>query len=604
MTKSATRSARKSAPPRHAADPVTIEIVRQGIMAVTADMRTELMRAAPSPRVYAAQEFAAGLFTPTGETVSAAVGAPLLIRGMAHAVGAAIRHPQADAMAPGDVYITSDPGVTGTSPEHVAVMAPVFLKDTVANWCACVAHWPDVGGAEAGMTTDVFAEGLQLPLLKYSDRGRVNDDLAAVIALNVRSPGDSLAVLAAQLTAVTAGGRRFLEIIARHGRDGTQAAIAAILDHSEARARATVQAIPDGVYEAESFMDDDGVTLGLPVAIRVRATVAGDQLTIDLSGLSPKVRGFYNGGTAAGEACAELAFRCLITPHDTLLDDGPLRCLKTVLPPGRVLSAGRPAAMRSWPTLALSVVDTVFKALAPALPERAVAAHHADPVIATVHGSNGRAAEAKTAAPFAGSLGPLAGGFGATQSGDGVSAAAIGHGRGVATEEIEARLPLVVECHALVPDSGGAGRHRGGLGVERVVRALTDITLTTRAERAHCRPWGVAGGRDARANAVALRINGHWKTEFTNAKLPGVAIHAGDAFRLRSGGGGGYGPPLERPVAEVCHDVRQGYVSAHDAGVFYGVVIDPQTARVNEPATALIRGASLPLLAPPDRERS
>ena len=603
------KPASRSAPPPRAADPVTIEIVRQGVMAVASDMKTTLMRVAAVPAIDEAEAFAAGLFTPAGETVAAAVGTPMLIRGMARAVCASLERFGADAVAPGDVYITNDPAVTGSGLDHVAVTLPVFLKNALVGFACCVARWPDIGGAEGGTTTDVFAEGLQLPVLKYHDRGKLNEDLAGIVALNVRDPDAVRAVLAAQVAAVASGERRFLELVACHGREETADAIAAVMDRSEARARAAVRAIPDGVYEAESFLDDDGVTLALPVVLRVRAAIAGDEVTVDLSGLSRQVRGFYNGGAAAGEAVAEFAFRCLIAPADGLLDDGALRCLKTVLPPGRVLGAVRPAAMRSWTTCAATVADTVFRALAPAVPERVIAGHHADPVVAVFHGSRGktttRTAEAGTAVPFAGTLGPLGGGFGAKRSGDGIAAAAaIGAGRSQPTEEIEAKFPLVVERHALVPDSGGPGRHRGGLGVERVVRARADLTLSTRADRAHCRPWGLAGGRDGRANAVALRLNGHWKTEFTNAKLPAAPIRAGDAFRLRSGGGGGYGPPLERPVADVLHDVRQGYVSAHEAGVFYGVVVDPQTFRVNEPATALIRGDAMPLLPPPEQEGS
>ena len=157
-------------------------------------------------------------------------------------------------------------------------------------------------------------------------------------------------------------------------------------------------------------------------------------------------------------------------------------------------------------------------------------------------------------------------------------------------EQVEAKFPIVVERYALVPDSGGAGRHRGGLGVERVVRARTAVTLNTQTERAHCRPWGLGGGRDGTGNAVALRLGGAWKTDFPNAKVLVAQIKPGDAFRLRSGGGGGYGAPLERPVADVREDVRQGYVSVHEAAEFYGVVIDAATCEVDEAATALLRG--------------
>ena len=159
-----------------------------------------------------------------------------------------------------------------------------------------------------------------------------------------------------------------------------------------------------------------------------------------------------------------------------------------------------------------------------------------------------------------------------------------------------AKFPLVIERYALVPDSGGAGRHRGGLGVERVVRARSHVTVNTQIDRAHCRPWGLAEGGDGKGNSVALRIDGAWKTDFPNAKVLVAQVKAGDAFRLRSGGGGGYGSPLTRPVEDVRNDVRQGYVSVEEAATLYGVIVDPVTFVVDEEATARRRAA---LAAPP-----
>ena len=170
-------------------------------------------------------------------------------------------------------------------------------------------------------------------------------------------------------------------------------------------------------------------------------------------------------------------------------------------------------------------------------------------------------------------------------------------------ELIEAKFPLVIERYALVPDSGGAGRHRGGLGVERVVRARSHVTVNTQIDRAHCRPWGLGGGGDGKGNSVALRIDGAWKTDFPNAKVLVAQVKAGDAFRLRSGGGGGYGSPLTRPAEDVRNDVRQGYVSVEEAATLYGVVVDPVTFAVDEEATARRRAALAALAGVDRRER-
>jgi N-methylhydantoinase B len=572
---------------RRPVDPVIAEIVRNGVMAVTEEMKTNLMRTAYNMIIYEALDFTVGLFTPEGETVSIGIGLPMFIRGMAETVKAKIRHFGRDGIKPGDIYVTNDAYITGSHLNHVTLTLPVFHKGALVAFSCCMAHWIDIGGTLGGMTTDIFSEGLQIPILKYQDRGKVNEDLVEIIRQNVRIPNRALGDLRAQVTAVTTGERRFLELIARYGRDEVAAAIAAIMDRSEAVARAHTKSIPDGVYEAESFMDDDGIAVGKPIPIRVRVEVKGEEMTIDLTEVSRQVRGFYNSGITTGHACAQVAYKCLTSPTDYPINDGSFRSLKTIVPPGRVISATRPAPMRWWMTFPMTIVDTVFKALAPAIPDRVIAGHHADLLVAQFHGFN-----PKTSEFFMGNFGPLGGGWGAKRAEDGVSGTvAINDGdtHNSPNEQIEAKFPLVIERYALVLDSGGAGRHRGGLGVERVVRARTDITLNTQIERAHCRPWGLAGGRDGKGNSVALRFGTHWKTDFPNAKVLVAQIKAGDAFRLRSGGGGGYGSPLDRPAEDVRNDVQQGYVSVHEAAVFYGVAIDADTFKVNEGATLLLR---------------
>jgi N-methylhydantoinase B len=577
------RKARKTA----TLDPVIAEIVRNGVIAVTGEMKTNLMRTAYNMIIYEALDFTVGLFTPQGETVSIGIGLPMFIRGMAETVKAKIAHFGIDNMRPGDIYVTNDSYITGSHLNHMTLTLPVFHRGDLVGFSCCMAHWIDIGGQLGGMTTDIFAEGVQIPILKYQDRGKVNEDLVAIIRQNVRLPSRAVGDLRAQVTAVKTGERGFLGLIARYGRESVQAAIAAIMDRSEATARAHTRSIPDGVYEAESFMDDDGISVGKPIPIRVRVTVKGDEMTIDLSGVSRQVRGFYNSSITTGYACAQVAYKCLTSPTDYPINDGSFRSLNVIVPPGRVVSATRPAPMRLWMTYPMTIVDTVFKALAPVIPDRVIAGHHADLLIAQFHGIN-----PKTSEFFIGNFGPLGGGWGAKRSEDGVSGTVAmndGDTHNSPNEQVEAKFPIVVERYALVPGSGGAGRHRGGLGVERVVRARSHVTVNTQIDRAHCRPWGLDGGGDGKGNSVALRLDGAWKTDFPNAKVLVAQVKAGDAFRLRSGGGGGHGSPLARPVEDVRNDVRQGYVSAEDAAALYGVVIDPETFVVDEEATKRLR---------------
>ncbi|MBV8537243.1 MAG: hydantoinase B/oxoprolinase family protein [Alphaproteobacteria bacterium] len=574
---------------RGKADPIITEIVRNGVIAVTEEMKTNLMRTAYNIIIYEALDFTVGLFTADGQTVSIGIGLPMFIRGMAETVKAKIRHFGKDGIRPGDIYITNDAYTTGSHLNHVTLTMPIFHKGVLVGFSCCMAHWLDIGGLLGGMSTDIFAEGLQIPYLKYQDRGVVNQDLVDIIRMNVRLPSRAIGDLRAQVTAVKTGERRFLQLIERYGREPVLASIAAIMDRAETAARSRTTSIPDGVYEAESFMDDDGVDVGKPIPIRVKVTVKGDEMTIDLSDVSRQVRGFYNSGITTGHACAQVAYKCLTSPTDYPINDGSFRSLKTIVPPGRVISATRPAAMRWWMTFPMTVVDTIFKALAPAIPDRVIAGHHADLLVAATHGINPATKEF-----FIGNFGPLGGGWGAKQREDGVSGTVCindGDTHNAPNEQTEAKFPLVVESYALVPDSGGAGRNRGGLGVERVVRARCNMVFNTQIDRAHCKPWGLEGGEAATGNEVALRQGGAWKADFPNAKVLVAALKTGDAFRLRSGGGGGYGSPLERRIEAVQHDVRQGYVTAQAAAELYGVVIDPETFEVDLSATENARAA-------------
>jgi N-methylhydantoinase B len=574
---------------RRRADPVITEIVRNGLIAVTEEMKTNLMRTAYNIIIYEALDFTTGLFTPLGETVSIGIGLPMFIRGMAETVKAKIRHFGSDGIKPGDIYVTNDAYLTGSHLNHVTLTLPIFHRGTLVGFSCCMAHWLDIGGTLGGMTTDIYAEGLQIPILKYQDRGTVNSDLVDIIRQNVRLPSRAMGDLRAQVTAVKTGERRFLELVERYGREPVLDGIAAIMDHADKSARARTRTIPDGIYQAESYMDDDGIDIGKPVPIRVKVEVKGDRMVIDLTEVARQVRGFYNSGITTGHACAQVAYKCLTSPTDYPINDGSFRSLTSIVPPGRVVSATRPAPMRWWMTYPMTIVDTIFKALAPAIPDRVIAGHHADLLVAACHGINPKSAEF-----FIANFGPLGGGWGAKQKQDGVSATVCindGDTHNSPNEQAEAKFPLVVESYRLVPDSGGAGRHRGGLGVERVVRARTAITMNTQIERAHCKPWGLQGGLAGTGNDVALRLAGSWKTDFPNAKVLVAALKAGDAFRIRSGGGGGYGAPLERPPELVREDVRQGYVSIAAAAELYGVVIDPVTFVIDWRATERLRAA-------------
>ena len=568
-------------------DPVVTELVRNGVMAVTEEMKTNLMRTAYNVIIYEALDFTTGLFTADGRTVSIGLGLPMFIRGMAETVKAKLAH-FGDDIEPGDILVTNDSYITGSHLNHVTLSLPVFFEDELVGFSCCMAHWLDIGGVLGGMTTDIFSEGLQLPILKLQKRGVLNQDIVDIIKMNVRIEERAMGDLRAQLTAVRTGERRFLELLGRYGKAPVLGAIEDIMDKSEAAARARTRTIPDGVYDAESFMDDDGIDIGKDIPIRVKVIVEGDRMTVDLSDVSGQVRGFYNSGITTGYACAQVAYKCLASPTDYPINDGSFRPLTVIIPPGRVVSAIRPAPMRWWMTFPMTVVDTVFKALAPAIPDRVIAGHHADLILATLFGISPRDRRLVIA-----SISHVGGGWGAKMTEDGINCTIAmndGDTHNGPVEMMETKYPFVIDRYALLPDSGGPGRFRGGLGAERVVRPLIDLRVTTHMDRTRCAPWGLMGGGEGAANRVSLQLDGALNDNLPNAKVISRQLKSGDRLIARGGGGGGFGPAWERPVDKVREDVRQGYVSADAARDRYGVALDAETLAIDEEETARLRG--------------
>jgi N-methylhydantoinase B len=514
----------------------------------------------------------------------------MFTRGMAETVKASVAHFGIENLVEGDILITNDAYLTGSHLNHVTLTLPIFDGGELVGFSCCMAHWLNIGGVLNGITTDIYAEGLQIPILKLQSAGVVNQDLVDIIMMNVRIPERARGDLRAQMTAVKTGEKGYLDLVRRYGRDEVLASIGEILDQSERAARSHTRTIPDGVYEAESFMDDDGIDIGKHIPVRVKVIVKGDEMTIDLSDCSPQVRGFYNSGPSTGVACAQVAFKCLTSPGDYPINEGSFRALKVIAPPGKFISAIRPAPMRQWMCYPMTVVDTIFKALAPAIPERTIAGHHACLILCQVTGIDRRDGRF-----FIGSVGHTGGGWGAKASEDGMCVTVAmndGDTHTSPVEMIESKYPMMMDYYRLVPDSGGAGRYRGGLGGERRVVARQDITISTNIDRALCAPWGLSGGLDGFPNRVALKVGGKLNDNLPNAKVPQQLLRKGDEVMVRGGGGGGFGPPHEREPERVREDVRQGYVTVDAARDLYGVSIHPETFEIDAEATSRLRAAA------------
>ena len=552
------------------ADAVLTEIVRNGVLAVTEEMKINLMRTAYNMIIYEALDFTVGLYTAKGDTVSIGLGLPSFIRGMSNTIKEKIKH-FGKNIGPGDILVTNDAYITGSHLHHFTFSIPIFFEGKLSGWSCCMAHWPDVGGVLGGVTTDIYSEGIQVPILKYQTAGVVNQDLVDIIRNNVRIPERAMGDLRAQIIAVTTGERRFLELLHRYGQLPVLNAIDRIMDISEAKARAQTKAIPDGVYEAESFMDDDGVEIGKRIPIKVKVIKKGDRMTIDLTGVSPQVRGFYNSGPSTGISCAQVAYKCLTSATDYPINEGSFRALETIVPEGTVVSAVKPAAMRWWMTYPMTVIDSIFKAMYAAMPDKVIAGHHADLGLAMVNGIS-----PKDGRFFLSSVGPSGGGWGAKFNEDGMSATVCmndGDTHNNPIEQMEAKFPLMYLKHSLRQNSGGPGRFRGGLGTEQIIMARSNMNFNAQVDRMHCQPWGLEGGLSGMGNKVNLNQSGEIFDQFPNAKVLLKRLNKGDTFTLLTGGGGGFGPPVERDPERVKNDLRQGYICKESAKKIYKVAM-------------------------------
>jgi N-methylhydantoinase B len=320
-----------------------------------------------------------------------------------------------------------------------------------------------------------------------------------------------------------------------------------------------VRAIPDGVYSASSFLDDDGRDFSKTIPINVRVEVHGDELTIDFSEVADQVPGFINCGASGGMAAARVAFKALTSPKSEV-NEGSFRALRVVLPPGKLLSAKRPAPIGGWSLSLPTVLDTILRALAPVLPERIPAAHKGDMggyAIFGVHPKTGRRYVCQNI---------IGGGWGGRPFEDGASSAVSmcqGDVKNTPIELQELYYPLLYERHAFRPDSGGAGKFRGGIGVEVRVKALNEMLVSRNTDRLKCPPWGLFGGAEGQTNQTLLERNGR------EEKLPGkfshLLVHRGETVAFLTAGGGGYGEPSERDSSAVRSDVDLGYVSRQQA---------------------------------------
>ena len=542
------------------AHPITVEVVRNAVVAYADEMAMALCKSAYNMMIYEVRDFCCGLIDTEGRMISQNRGGlPIFLADLGTAVADGIERYGLSGFAPGDVMIMNHAGVCGQHLNNVVIYAPCFHDGKIVGFAASRAHWVDIGGMRIGFgsyaTSEVFAEGLQLRSLKIYEAGRRNETLWQIITDNTRFPEAALGDLRAQVACAQLGARRYGELIGRYGRATVEASIARIWDQADAKVRAVIEAMPDGVYTAESLLDNDGRTLDHPVRIKVTVRIEGARLTVDYSEMNPQTPGPLNSGHSGGVSAARVAFKALTSP-DLDVNEGCFRSLKVVSPVGTIVNARPPAAIGLWSVALPTVIDTILKALAPALPDIVPAAHKGDMGGCSFYGYRADGSRFLLMNIFGGGWGGRPG-----EDGEDASVSVCqGDVRNSPVELQEVRYPVVIEEHALRENSGGAGRHRGGLGVRITYRVLVPCKVTINCERTLDPPWGIAGGASGAPNRAVIRpANGPERVVLKGTEIP---LDAGDRVTFETAGGGGYGAPATRAPAAAANDRLEGFVMA------------------------------------------
>ncbi len=554
-------------------DPIEMDILRHEILSIPNQIERNIERSAFSPLVQEYKDYSVGFVDPKGALVAQSRGSlPIFV---ANALGTGVREALsvhgADKLLHGDAVLTNSAATLGQHLNNVVLLTP--LRDSgeangaLLGFFAVLVHWIDVGGSAPGSstgtgTTDVWQEGLQLPCMRLIDGGRRNDDLFRLCAVNSRFPRLLLGDLEAQLGGCMLGRDLMLDIVNRRGAGMVTATLERMRGQARSAAEEILSSITPGEYAAESFLDgEDGVQVPVHVIVKPKA----GRLNIDLSGLGKQMSGPSNAGRNGGAiAAARIAAKYVLNPHEPV-NQGDFDLLDVDAPDGTFLTASPDAPIGGSGNTIPTVVDTILKALGQALPDRAAAAHHGTYGVHTLFGRLPGSGEL-----FA-NLDTVAGGWGASADADGafpLRSNAHGDVPDIPAEMQEALYPFLLLARALLPDSGGAGRRRGGLGVEKTYSIRAACTVGLKFERGLCPPWGLAGGLAGKTCYVDIhRVDGEtlrvWKGAYT--------LNPGDRMRVVSGGGGGYGPPIERETGLVLADLSSGYITRAHAERAYGV---------------------------------
>jgi N-methylhydantoinase B len=531
-------------------DAVTLEVVRNQLEGIADEMGDVLIHGAYSPNIKERQDCSTALFDADGRMVAQAEHIPVHLGAMPEAVQAVLdRNP-----VPGEAYVLNDPFTGGTHLPDVTIVAPIAVEREIIGYGVTRAHHGDIGGMTPGSmpagATEIYQEGLRLPVVRLVSEENIHADVMDLVLANVRNPNERRADIRAQLAANDRAIERVRELVEKHGWPTVEAAFDAVIDYSRKRIENELEEIPDGVYRANDRLEGDGVTEE-EIPIEVTVTVDGTTVDVDFSGTSSQVAGNMNAPLAVAKSAVYFVVRAVTDP-DIPPTEGCYQPISVRVPEGSLLNPTHPAAVVGGNVeTSQRVTDVVLDAFAEAVPERVPAQSQGtmnNLIIGTRSGDGFTYYET------------IGGGFGGRASGDGIDGVQVGMTNTLNTpiEALEAEYPMRVERYELRDGSGGDGKHRGGLGIERSITVETDATVSLLTERRKFSPRGAHGGADGTTGANL--IDGTPVPAKTT-----VDVDAGTTVTVKTPGGGGYGDPTERSAAERADDRLDGKTSDDDA---------------------------------------
>ena len=556
-------------------DPITLEVLREAFVSIVREMRVTIIRTAYSSILYEGEDFSCVLMDGDAQIVAMSKGQdhPLHIVPIAWSMKA-VREKFGDDIHPGDMFLHNDPYTGGTHLNDVALIYPVFAEGRMFVFPVVRAHWGDVGGMSPGSlsggTTEIFQEGVRIPPIRIVDRGRPNQAALDLVFSNMRGPRERMGDFDAMVGTCRKAAERIELLAERYGVATMRATVAELMDRAERRMRRAIAALRDGEYVYEAHLESGRERLE-PLTVRAQVTVAGDAITVDLTGTSPQTAGPTNVGPAMAPTGAFTIIKSFLDPGADV-NSGAFRPLTVITPPGTIVNANPPAPCGGMVEVKYCVETAVMGALAPALGGKVAGDLKGGGNHCYVGGPHPRTGETFIFYEYP------AGGTGGYDGGDGSNTVRAWTESDMTTlqpiEALEQLYPVRVEATALREDSGGPGRWRGGLGLTRAVRIQAPHTkLSVLAEKAVLPPFGVCAGFPGAHNRFWVRRDG---APIAPSPLPGKVsgfpIEVDDVLMMESSGGGGFGDPLERDPAMVAADVAEGYVTRDAATSMYGVV--------------------------------